>query len=203
MIEFSKLTLSDEEQLLVNNSEWILTKRIIIDKVNQLMGTLSEKQKQVIEKEKAALPLAVVQSTPKISRGENYLQLPYMILDYPRCFDGENIFAIRTMFWWGNFFSITLQLSGIYKKLYEQKIVTNIDSLNKDFFICVNESQWHQHFEKSNYIPLKQFTADAFAKNILNKSFIKIAIQYPLQSWNELAVLLDNSFKEIIEMLKA
>ena len=56
--------------------------------------------------------LAIVQSTPKIAKGENYLQLPYVLLDYPRCFDKENIFAIRTMFWWGNFFSITLHLSG-------------------------------------------------------------------------------------------
>jgi hypothetical protein len=51
----------------------------------------------------------------KISRGENYQLLPYIILDYPSYFSRNNIFAVRTMFWWGNFFSITLHLSGDHK----------------------------------------------------------------------------------------
>jgi len=35
MNTFSKLTLSDDEQQLVTNTGWILTKRKIIDTVNQ------------------------------------------------------------------------------------------------------------------------------------------------------------------------
>ena len=34
----------------------------------------------------------------------------------PAVFSKENIFAIRTMFWWGNFFSISLHVSGKYFK---------------------------------------------------------------------------------------
>ena len=71
----SKLMLSDEEQQLVNNPGWILTKRIIIDKINRLFGFLCENQQAIIEKEKNWLPAAVVHSTPKIAKGENYLQI--------------------------------------------------------------------------------------------------------------------------------
>ena len=98
-----KIMLSDDELQLVNNTGWILTKRSVMEKVDQVLGSIAENQKLIIEKEKNRLPQEVIKSEPKISRGENYLQLPYMLLDYPRFFDTENIFAVRTMFWWGNF----------------------------------------------------------------------------------------------------
>lgn len=198
----SKLMLSDEELQLVNNPDWILTKRIIIEKVNQFLGALSENQKAVIENEKNWLPLAVVQSTAKISKGENYLQLPYLLLDYPRCFDGENIFAVRTMFWWGNYFSITLQLSGIYKQMFQKKIVEYPDLAKQHFFICINENQWHHHFGADNYIAVKQLANKDLQDIILKKQFVKLSLNFSLQQWNDIPALLDNSFKKIIEILK-
>ncbi len=34
------------------------------------------------------------------------------MLDYPRAFGRDSIFACRTFFWWGRFFSLTLHLAG-------------------------------------------------------------------------------------------
>jgi hypothetical protein len=202
MNNFSKLMLSAEEQQLVNNSGWILTKRIIIDKVNQLMGFLSENQKAFINQEIVWLPSAAVQSTPKISKGENYLRLPYVLLDYPRCFDAGNIFAVRTMFWWGNFFSMTLHLSGTYKQKFQEKIIKNLGKSKQHYFICINQNQWQHHFEADNYIPVNQLSPDALQFIILEKQFLKLAIKFQLQQWNDQPALLDESFREIIEMLK-
>ncbi|MEO7306552.1 MAG: hypothetical protein ABIR78_11165 [Ferruginibacter sp.] len=202
MSNISKLMLSDEEQQLVNNPGWILTKRVIIDKVCQMMADMAESQKQIIEREKNWLPPVILRSTPKIAKGENYLQLPYVLLDYPRCFDTTNIFAVRTMFWWGNFFSITLHVSGIYKQLFRERILENTEAAMPGIFICINESQWHHHFEPNNYIPFKQLSAKEREALILEKPFVKLAVKFPLQQWNDIPMLLDSSFKAIIEMLK-
>ncbi len=202
MNNFSKLMLSDEELQLANNADWILTKRIIIDKVNKRFGALSEELRFIIDVEKSWLPDAVVQSTPKIAKGENYLQLPYVLMDYPRCFDVENVFAVRTMFWWGNFFSMTLHLSGKYKKMFEEKIIKNIDGMRESFFICVHETAWHAHFEADNYLPLENLTFDKMKEIILQKQFVKLAIQFPLHQWNDTTDILGKTFKEIIEVLK-
>jgi hypothetical protein len=198
----SKLMLSDDELQLVTNTGWILTKRKIMDTVNVLLGDIAVKQKQVIENEKAWLPEAVVLSTPKIAKGENYLQLPYLLLDYPRCFDGADIFAVRTMFWWGNFFSITLHLSGLYKEKFQQKILDNMDAMEQDVFICIHENQWHHHFEPDNYISIKNLRIGAWQDMVIEKDFIKLAIKFPLQPWAALPALLDKSFLEMIELLK-
>ncbi len=197
-----KLMLSDDELQLVTDTGWILTKRSVMEKVDGLLGWLAERQKPLIANEKAWLPVDVINSEPKIARGENYLQLPYMLLDYPRCFNAADIFAIRTMFWWGNFFSVTLHLSGKYKESFQQKIIDNIASIDQDIFICIHENQWQHHFEADNYMELKQLSADVLKKSIEEKNFIKLAIKFPLQPWAALPVLLENSFLEMIKLLK-
>ncbi|HMK05070.1 MAG TPA: hypothetical protein VK489_12790 [Ferruginibacter sp.] len=202
MNDISKLTLSDEEQQLVNNSNWILTKRVIVEKVYHLFGNLSAVIGSAVEKE-TWLPLPVVRSTGKISRGENYRLLPYVLLDHPRCFDTENIFAVRTMFWWGNFFSITLQLSGTYKKMFEDKLSKNIKGLRaNEFYLCINEDQWQHNFDEDNYIAVNQLTDEETGSHIRQKPFIKLAVKLPLDRWNEMPVLLERSFFTILELLR-
>ena len=197
-----KIMLSDDELQLVNNTGWILTKRSVMEKVDQVLGSIAENQKLIIENEKNWLPQEVIKFEPKISRGENYLQLPYMLLDYPRCFDTENIFAVRTMFWWGNFFSITLHLSGKYKIQFQQKIVNNINATTQELFICINENQWQHHFEADNYMAVKKLSGAALSDLVSKKPFIKVGIKFPLQPWDALPELLNKSFLEMIELLK-
>ncbi len=204
MNNFSKLILSDEELQLVNNPEWILTKRVIIDKISSMLGEIAEKQKAIIQQEKEWLPAAVLQSDAKISKGENYLQLPFLILDNPRCFDAENIFAVRTMFWWGNFFSVTLQLSGTYKTQFQQQLIKRLSELqHSEFYLCINETQWHHHFRPDNYIETKKISSKETAEIITQKKFIKLAKRFPLQKTNDVSALLENAFEELLNLIKA
>ena len=117
----ANVSLSAFEKQLVTDASWILTKNNIIQKLFVLFGELSEtwQSNTVLQQ----LPSAINEIPPKISKGENYEGLPYVMLDYPRCFSKEDVFAIRTFFWWGNFFSITLHLKGKYKEQFEQVIL--------------------------------------------------------------------------------
>ena len=130
----AKIRLSKQELQLVTNADWILTKNGIIKKVQSLFGSLEQEMTTCLKDHAGQLPHEVINIHSKISKGENYEGLPYLILDCPRYFKGENIFAIRTMFWWGNFFSITLQLSGVYKNKFEKKIIEAFNELKKEKF---------------------------------------------------------------------
>lgn len=197
----SKLTLSDEELQLVTDTRWILTKHVIIRKVSDLFGSLAATYRSLAEQEK--LPSEVFQSSAKISKGENYRQLPYVMLDYPRCFNAENTFAIRTMFWWGNFFSATLQLGGEYKKMFEQNLIAHRELLvQEDFYICINEDRWQHHFENDNYSAVNKFSPEKFSEAVLHKEFLKLAVMFPLQSWNEMPELLERSFITMLRSLR-
>ncbi len=198
----AKIRLSQTEMELVNNADLILTKNAILKKVNRLLGDLQVKQQQYLALHAAGLPVKVPGSSPKISKGENYKGLPYLILDYPRLFEHTNIFAVRTMFWWGNFFSVTLQLSGIYKKEAEEKLIVAYRAMKEKGYYCyINEDQWEHHFEPDNYTLISELSKNDFEKLVREKSFIKLANKISLQQWDAAEEMLQGYFKEIIEML--
>lgn len=92
----AKIQFSPAEMELMCSAEVILTKNKALQKVKELM---EEVQEEMLEYS-SNFHFDVFQVSPKISKGENYLGLPYLVLDYPRNFASDNTFAIRTMFWW-------------------------------------------------------------------------------------------------------
>jgi hypothetical protein len=198
----AKIRLSQTEMELVNNADLILTKNAILKKVNQLLGNLQAKQQQFMSLHAARLPEKVSGSSAKISKGENYQGLPYLILDYPRFFEHENIFAVRTMFWWGNFFSVTIHLSGIYKKDAEEKIIASYRSIREKGYYCyMNEDQWEHHFEGDNYILLSAMSEKDFERSVRERSFVKLVNKISLKQWDDAEEILRGYFEEIIGML--
>ena len=198
----TKIQLSSLEMKLATNAGWILTKNEIIQKARWQLESLQAKQEKYLKKYSRLFPDDVLKVSPKISKGENYKELPYLIMDYPRYFNKENIFAIRTMFWWGNFFSITLHLSGKYKKQFQQKIIASYLLLKKEeCFICVSNTEWENHFEKNNFIQLKEISIAIFQNYIERKYFIKLAYKIPIRKWDNVQEFLMNKFKKMTEML--
>ena len=195
----TNVELSKNESELVTNSEFILTKNRIIEKVYKLFGLLSEDYKTKLYEYNTILPSEVFSSTPKIYKGENYLNLPYVMLDYPRVFLKDDFFAIRSFFWWGNYFSITLQLGGRFLQAYRDKIELKLkNEINADCFICINDAPWEHHFEESNYQSLK--TIDSI-ETILNKPFIKIAKQHALSEWNNAMAFYKSNYESLLQLM--
>ncbi len=202
MLPTSNLKLSAEELHLVSNTEWILTKQKIISAVIQIMSELAEAVTPQVKLHEKQIPAEVVSSSPKIAKGENYKLLPYVMLDYPRCFNKENVFAVRTMFWWGNFFSVTLHLSGSYKMQFENHILSSFNLLQQQhFFIGVNEDEWQHNFTADNYIPAAALSIASATALLSAKPFIKIAVKHPLQQWDSMPALLEQSFLNVLKII--
>jgi len=202
MSDQTKIQLSPFEMDLLKNSEWILTKNLVMKKAQLLLGDVQENNLRHVKESPVNFPKEVIAVSPKISKGENYKGLPWLMLDYPRYFEREKVFAIRTMFWWGHFFSTTLHLSGQYKERYSYAIAGSYDALClNEFYTCIHDEQWHHHFEKGNYRPVKDFTANDFADHIGKRSFIKLSCQLSLFEWNDAPGLLSESFIRITKWL--
>ncbi|HRO70241.1 MAG TPA: hypothetical protein PK951_07675, partial [Chitinophagaceae bacterium] len=86
-MDATKIRLSPEEEMLVFRGDWILTKNRVMQKAMQLLGDVQLEQKDLLTTYASKLPQEIMQSTPKISRGENYKGLPWLMLDYPRLFN--------------------------------------------------------------------------------------------------------------------
>ena len=182
----SKIHLSPEELQLVQNAQLLLTKNIIIEKVYTLFGELAAELQQSSIYSSNNLPAEILSLAPKISRGEKYKGLPYVMLDYPRCFGKEDIFAVRTFFWWGNFFSVTLHLKGKYQQLlvpYLQKHTTLLAENN--FQVCITGDEWDHDLSDGNYILLSNSNAIS-AIDLIGKPFYKLTSRVELHQWNEM-----------------
>ena len=199
----TKITLSDKELELVCNSSWILTKHAIIKKVYALFGNAATYMQQIVLENKVSLPAEINMYNPKISKGENYLHLPYVMLDYPRYFTNEKILTIRTMFWWGNYFSVHLLLSGDFKTAAIESLLRNFSWLqNDDYFVSISDDPWSHHFEEGNYLHLAKCTKEDFSSILYSKPFIKIGKILPVKHWDNAPVFIETSFAGLAELLK-
>lgn len=202
-MQVTNVKLSKEEMILVNNSQFILTKQIIISKVYALFGQLYEDYTLIIKEKEFRPENEVLHQPAKIYKGEQYNQLPYVLMDYPRFFNKSEAFAIRTFFWWGNFFSITLHLSGSYFERYKDVILKFITRKENDaWFICVNENEWQHDFGEKNYLPVKNCVNDLVLMELLmSKSFIKLAAKIELSEWDVVQQFFSENFGILVEML--
>lgn len=199
MANSAKIHLSEKEMALVSNSEWILDKQNVIKKVYEMFGILNEEYRRELT-QCNYLPITIKNDSGKIFKGENYLGLPYVILDHPAHFSKTDVFAIRTMFWWGNYFSITLHVSGIYKDSINKCYSKVLELLKeKDFSICINDEEWHHELSSENYKPAILINEED-SYNILSKTFFKAAMSVPLNQWDKAISRLEAYFRDIIEI---
>ena len=199
----TKVTLSPKERELVNNTDWILTKNAVIQKVYDLFGGLSDVYQLALQNQVAITPEDVGIRSPKISKGEQYEGLPWVMLDFPRHFAANDAFGIRSFFWWGNFCSITVQLSGKFKQKYVGAIqnyfqIHGPDSTRcKDWFIGINDDPWKHHFGKDNYIPV----SESMVNTMYDLPHIKLSKKISLHEWDQLNIFFEQGFVEILNML--
>lgn len=195
MIE-AKIQFSTAEIELINNADIILTKNRALQKIKSMLGALSETQQSFLHHHHINISETPWRTPPKISKGENYLGLPYLMLDYPRVFEKDKTLAIRTMFWWGHFFSCTLHVNGQMKTFLQKKLEEDFDELvSMNLFIGVNDDPWVHHFGKENFQPLAGADKEKLLKKVLTLPHIKIAAQWPLDKGQFTATELFDGWK--------
>jgi hypothetical protein len=127
--------------------------------------------------------------------------LPYVILDFPRLSDPDEFVFIRIMFWWGHFFSSTLQVGGNRKEGVCKHAASKLDLLqSSDYYLCVNSDPWAHHFEATNYSKLSEMDKEIFLENASRSDYIKIAAKWPLSEWHFAADELFESWKFLLQI---
>src|SRR5258708_1874114 len=183
-MDAAKVQLSQEERTLLMNPDWILTKNSVMGKVGALFAELSERLRENFPEDNIhhwALPPNG--STPKISKGEKYKGLPWVGVDYTRAFGREDVLAIRTLFWWGHYFSVTLHLKGRYKDLFLPVIRERIALLAETgFHISVSDDEWRHELDSDNYLPLR---ADMDTMIRKERDFLMFSAKGGLDGWDD------------------
>jgi hypothetical protein len=197
MQEQANVSLSAFELELVSNPEWILTKNRIMEQVMQLLGAVSThiRHHPLLH----TLPQELTAVPPKISKGENYLGLPYVVLDYPRLFGKEDVFAIRSFFWWGHYFTCTLHLKGTWKAYYQHRLVDACKKgLLEQAIMNRTQEEWVHELNDDQWQPV---TTAAFQQNEAG-ALLKIAFRCEVKQWNEAPDFFAKSVSVFLDALR-
>lgn len=182
----------------MKNAEIILTKNVVLEKVKALLEDVQREQGELVQRTAFINPLFSI--SPKISKGENYRGLPYRVLDFPRVFGQEDIFAIRLLFWWGHYFTATLHLSGRYKSESLSSIAQSLPVLSqKGYHLGIHPDPWLHHFEPNTYRPLSELNQEQFLGLSSSLPHLKIAVSFPLENIISEPGLLFESWKFLLE----
>ena len=195
MKDQAKISLSAFELELVTNPHWILTKNGIIQKVYTLMGELSEQYQ--VHQQWLQLSPELTNLPPKIAKGENYKGLPYVMLDYPRCFGKADVFAVRSFFWWGHYFSCTLHVKGAHLRQYAPLIKKAISThqLN-EWYINTSGEEWNHDISMLS----QKITPDM---QIENNEVLKLTSVLHLQQWDNAKLFFEEKFNLLMKIVAA
>jgi len=180
MAQVTKITFSETERDAISQPDFFFIKHAAMQKVMELLSETERALREIVLVHPHLSEHTNIES-PKIFRGENYKLLPYMVLDYPRKFTTETVFAFRSMFWWGKEFSFTLHLQGEAWLNYKKVISEKISLLSgKNFYACINASPWQYHFEADNYLLLDDLLNGNKTEELFGKDFIKLSRKIPI-----------------------
>jgi hypothetical protein len=200
----AKIQFSREELLLASDAALILTKNRIMKKVVQQFASLSASYQWIVDAAKLELPTAITQTEPRISRGEQYHELPWVMLDYPRIFGKEEIFAIRTMFWWGHEYSITLHLRGDLLSRFRPALENAIlEGKLAGFLVSGVADEWMHHREADSHFETDGMDIGKLKTLLHQRSFLKLRRGFPLTDWPEAEANLRSAFTVLIQVFLA
>lgn len=193
----AKIQLSREERELLADPDIILTKNRILASMIDLLGTVSEEETAMAERLRDRLPAGFFKMHPKISRGENYFGLPWLMLDYPRNFDPENMLAIRQFCWWGNFYSSTLLVSG----QFIPKLLANIGYWPLGSMVCLQDSPWDNRLEKEAVLLVTGKDDDEIKRVLTGKKFLMLSLKRPILEWEGVGSFYLDGFRSWLGLL--
>lgn len=91
----TNLWLSDEELQLLENTAFFESKRKLTEHLIEILSVTRESYRSSLVPFQLKLPENSLSRPGKISKGENYLGLPYLVLDFPASFENwaHSVFA--------------------------------------------------------------------------------------------------------------
>ena len=166
--------------------------------VLDLLGLCADKLKKNAA-EMSWIPSEGRDSLPKISRGDNYKGSPWIVLDYPRIFEKDAVFAFRTMAWFGHAVHCTFHMSGRFLNDYRDNIMQNLHLLHEsNIMICSHQDAWLHHISSDAFVAINQLSPDVLKV----MKFIKPGAVIPFNEWETIPEKVNAVFTRISSLLQ-
>ncbi|MDA1121669.1 MAG: hypothetical protein O2887_14445 [Bacteroidetes bacterium] len=179
------MSLLNSQQLdLIKDQDFLIEKRIVLNVLARHFQKVESGLKSTIHRYEKILPKGSLTVTGRISRGDNYKGLPYLVLDFPRFSSGDKVFIYRTMFWWGNYFLCMLITKNCGYSLIQKKVP-------KDLMINLGSTPWNYDMNDECWESLEK----------QRHQFLAISRKVDFGNIDNLEVLSKETFEDIMSLL--
>lgn len=194
----TKLHIPPEAITTLQNTDFFSFKRQFTEHLIDYFGSLMEDLKSASIIRDFPFPEGMDTTVGKITKGENYRGLPYVIADFPRLFTPESVMAYRVMFWWGHYFSCTWHWSGQALKQFYPMIQQKWPlKFSADVRIAFTGDEWQHALEEPVYQPISEVNLPQVAPD-----FLKIAILIPFERHSAVTELAKKYAVEVLMQLQ-
>ncbi len=209
-------SFSPSELSVLHDKTFFEIKHAVMHKWEKFLSHLAENiHKWIQDTPNIRIPNEVKQTTPKISKGENYQGMPYMVLDYPRYFGKEDTCAFRNLLLWNRGLYSTWFFEGKY---IDYAIQIYAQHGTQSMYLHQNTDKWiHELTEQDIYIQMPQSMSEGDllieqcasllhqTRNKLN--YLKFTNFISFQEWNKphinnLSPALNNSFMAFYNFMR-
>ncbi len=191
----------NESELLFNTVLFPL-KRQVNQKLYLLFEQIKLRLKDTNQHKQFIFPEGTDSQTGKISQGENYLSYPWVMLDFPKLFNKDEIFAFRTMFWYGHYFSCSMLLSGNCAAYYLPQILKNRNLLTGTaIYISMHVDPWQHEVNDAFCVPQEMLTDAEIVSFVEEKGFIKMTGKFTSTNPAEIEKKVLEKYKILLEVL--
>ncbi len=198
----SELDFSKKEIEFLRDLHFFELKTAISQKIIRLFCEIEADLKTTIKESSFTFPVNVFQKGGKISKGENYNNYPYFVLDYPRLFSRKDIFSFRSVLWWGNYLSNNFLIAGQSLDRYREHLLKKIpDMHNTAWKICIESTPWRLENDDSNLVELSSLGIRKTSIILKSHPFIKLSAIYHLEDIKSFKGRTNDFVLQILDLL--
>ena len=171
---------SDEEFAALENTQFFEAKTAATARMKGVFEELREALRPELPPNGWLCAGAVDTARGQLTTGEDYLGLPYVVLDFPKCFSREEFLTMRTLFWWGHYVAYALIMQGAWLAAAVERVAESLAELEAaGVEATVAEDPWDWRRGAGFTRPLR--ADDATAAWLREAPFLKLMRFVPLE----------------------
>ncbi len=174
-----------DEIKLIGDSNYLLQKNRILKKIAKSLSETGEILANEIKDNYPHIASNYTELPCKVSVGEKYRDLPYLVMDFPRHFDDQKTFSFRVLFLWGHYFNFSLHLGS--DLIDKDSLFQFLSSVDKEIYFCIHQTPWEHYFTEDNFKLGSEVTSNDISNQLIKNKFIKISERFEFQDIKDIA----------------
>ena len=169
------LPLTDTERRLLQDTTFFPAKAAIAEKVKQWLTELRDALRTEMASGCFLAPEGTDVQQGQLVKGEHLLDFPYHYLDCPKYFSQGEMFAYRTLVWWGHHVVFALILQGEHLARYKANLLAAYDQLaDRGLSLLMTDTPWEWRQGDAYLLPLLRRNRDVVEAALAGRPFLKL-----------------------------